>query len=166
MVSFTPRPFYHRINSTRYPLNNRLGGPQNRSGCFRRRKIYSALLRLQFTVLIILSEELKSGNNSLAIFSNVVLLPLKSSSQLYLLKQPQFTFFHTQLLKLEFCHFNVNFCSNKDGTTRFPFNASFRLIAEVCLQRQIPCQLLRSWTRQKIHTVSVFVTIKRPEFYK
>jgi hypothetical protein len=54
---------------------------------------YSALLRLQFIALIILSEELKSGNNSLAIFSNVVLLPSKSS-QLSLLKPPQFTFPH------------------------------------------------------------------------
>jgi hypothetical protein len=78
VVSLTPRPFYHR------------------SGCFRRRKIYSALLGLQFIALTILSEELKSGNSSLAIFSNVVLLPSKSSSQLSLLKQPQFMFFpHT-----------------------------------------------------------------------
>jgi hypothetical protein len=54
------------------------------------------LLSLQFISLIKLSEELKSGNNPLAIFSNVVLLPSKSSSQPSLLKQPQFTLFpHT-----------------------------------------------------------------------
>jgi hypothetical protein len=54
------------------------------------------LLSLQFISLIILSEELEACNNPLAIFSNVMLLPSKSSSQLSLLKQPQFTFFpHT-----------------------------------------------------------------------
>ena len=109
VVSLTPRPFYHRIKSSRYPLNKRLGGPQNRSGCFRRRKIYSALLRLQFIALIIVSKELKSGNKSLAIFSNVVLLPPKSSSQLSLLKRLNSPSSHTQPLKLEFCNFNVNF---------------------------------------------------------
>jgi hypothetical protein len=32
VVSFTPRPLYHRRKSPRYPLDRRLGGPQNRSG--------------------------------------------------------------------------------------------------------------------------------------
>jgi hypothetical protein len=32
VVSFTPRPFYPRGKSPRYPLDRRLGGPQNRSG--------------------------------------------------------------------------------------------------------------------------------------
>ena len=38
--------------STRYALSKRLGGSHNRSECFRRRKIYSVLLRLQFIALI------------------------------------------------------------------------------------------------------------------
>jgi hypothetical protein len=32
VVSFTPRPLYSRGKSPRYPLDRRLGGPQNRSG--------------------------------------------------------------------------------------------------------------------------------------
>jgi hypothetical protein len=32
MVSFTPRPLYPREKNSRYPLDRRLGGPQNRSG--------------------------------------------------------------------------------------------------------------------------------------
>jgi hypothetical protein len=33
VVSFTTRPPYLRGKSPRYPLDRRLGGPQNRSGC-------------------------------------------------------------------------------------------------------------------------------------
>jgi hypothetical protein len=32
VVSFTPQPLYSRAKSPRYPLDMRLGGPQNRSG--------------------------------------------------------------------------------------------------------------------------------------
>jgi len=32
VVSFTPRPLYHRGKSPWYPLHRRLGGPQSRSG--------------------------------------------------------------------------------------------------------------------------------------
>jgi hypothetical protein len=32
-VSFTPRPLYPQGKSPSYPLDRRLGGPQNRSGC-------------------------------------------------------------------------------------------------------------------------------------
>ena len=39
------------------------------------------------------------------------------------------------------------------GARLFPFNWSLRFIAEVCLHRHTPCQLPRSRTRQKIHTV-------------
>ena len=37
-VSFTSRPFYTQGNSTRYPLNTRLGGLHSRSGCLREEK--------------------------------------------------------------------------------------------------------------------------------
>jgi hypothetical protein len=32
VVSFTPRPLYPQGKSPQYPLDRRLGGPQNRSG--------------------------------------------------------------------------------------------------------------------------------------
>jgi hypothetical protein len=38
VVSFTPQPLYPRGKSTRYPLDRRLGGPQNRSGYVKKRK--------------------------------------------------------------------------------------------------------------------------------
>jgi hypothetical protein len=34
MVSLTPRPVYTRGKSPRYPLDRRLGGPQNRSALY------------------------------------------------------------------------------------------------------------------------------------
>jgi hypothetical protein len=34
VVSLTPRPFYFRGNSARYPMNRRLGGFQIQSGCY------------------------------------------------------------------------------------------------------------------------------------
>jgi hypothetical protein len=39
VVSFTPRPLYPRGKIPRYPLDRRLGGPQNRSGRRREEKI-------------------------------------------------------------------------------------------------------------------------------
>jgi hypothetical protein len=40
LVSFTPRPLYTRGKSPRYPLDRRLGEPQNRSGRRREEKIF------------------------------------------------------------------------------------------------------------------------------
>jgi hypothetical protein len=40
VVSLTPRPLYLRVESPRYPLDRRLGGPQSRSGHFRKEKIF------------------------------------------------------------------------------------------------------------------------------
>jgi hypothetical protein len=43
VVSFTPRPFYPREKSPRYPLETRLGGPQSRSGrCGEEKNLASA----------------------------------------------------------------------------------------------------------------------------
>jgi hypothetical protein len=40
VVSFMPRPLYPRGKSPRYPLDRRLGGPQNRSGRRGEEKIF------------------------------------------------------------------------------------------------------------------------------
>jgi hypothetical protein len=39
VVSFTPRPLYPREKSSQYPLDTRLGGPQNQYGCYGEDKI-------------------------------------------------------------------------------------------------------------------------------
>jgi hypothetical protein len=60
VVSFTPQPHYPRGNSPRYPLNRRMGRPQNQSGLYREEKNFlprllcrdpSVGMCLQFSVL-------------------------------------------------------------------------------------------------------------------
>jgi hypothetical protein len=48
MVSFTPRPVYTQGKSSLYPLDRRLGGAQNRSGCGVEEKNSQPLPGLEF----------------------------------------------------------------------------------------------------------------------
>jgi hypothetical protein len=48
VVSFAPQPFYPQGKSPQYPLNRRLGGPQNKSGRRGEKKIYETKI-LTFT---------------------------------------------------------------------------------------------------------------------
>jgi hypothetical protein len=47
VVSFTPRLLYPRGKSPRYPLDRRLGGPQNRSGNYRQKKNFVTLQEIE-----------------------------------------------------------------------------------------------------------------------
>jgi hypothetical protein len=42
VVSFTPRPLYHRRKSPQYPLDRTLGGSQSRTGGLEEEKILDA----------------------------------------------------------------------------------------------------------------------------